>query len=65
MHDEDTIRRQAVDLSVLLPFRRFLLQRTGQGYAHNMRAHTSSVGEIVQFHSRNFPYTQIYTLTLP
>jgi hypothetical protein len=40
VHDEDTIRRQPVDLSVFLPFRRFLLQTTVQGYAQNMGAHT-------------------------
>jgi hypothetical protein len=36
VHDEDTIRCQAVDLSILLPFRRFLLQRTVQHYEHDM-----------------------------
>jgi hypothetical protein len=33
VHNEDTIRRQAINLSVLLPFHRFLLQRTVQRYA--------------------------------
>jgi hypothetical protein len=32
VHDENAIRRQAVDLSILLPLRRLLLQETVQGY---------------------------------
>jgi hypothetical protein len=32
VHDENAIRRQAVDLSILLPLRRLLLQGTVQSY---------------------------------
>jgi hypothetical protein len=43
VHDENTIRRQAVDLSILLPLRRLLLQGTVQGYKDAQLMHLPAV----------------------
>jgi hypothetical protein len=43
VHDENAIRRQAVDLSILLPLRRLLLQETVQGYKDAQLMHLPAV----------------------
>jgi hypothetical protein len=46
VHDENSIRRQAVDLSIFLPLRRLLLQETVQGYKDVQLMHLPAVSFI-------------------
>lgn len=43
VHDQNAIRRQAVDLSILLPLRRLLLQKIVQGYKDAQLMHLPAV----------------------
>jgi hypothetical protein len=49
VHDENAIRRQAVDLSVLLPFRCLLLQGTVQGYKDAQLTQLPAVSQLQLF----------------
>lgn len=51
VHDENAIRRQTVDLPILLPLRRFLLQGTVQGYIHTLSTRMYAVS----------PFQNVYT----
>jgi hypothetical protein len=56
VHDENAIRRQAVDLSILLPLRRLLLQRKVQGYKHAQLMHLPAVSFLLLYQSTFYTY---------